>query len=316
MKPLSRVTICLVPLLCAAACLGPLAGCGGTRKKKATMTIAERLKKARGDKSPGGTARELAKVARLQLKSGDKTGGLKTLAEARSSIAADADATVFVPRLADIAASYVTASEKTLARESIDAGSAMAERIGDPVARVAALAKIGEVYGSKDAGLGDSSRARTILTKAADLASGADVSDRFRPQALAAVALGYANAGLAGDAQAVIEQLESTAAGLTDLRPKAEALAAAANVRARSGAKDKAAALLDEAAKAARAIEGSANRTFALLAVATAMKATGDTAGAAAVAAEAEKTAGKIGDPEQQKEALQDVRTLQATLKE
>jgi hypothetical protein len=110
----------------------------------------------------------------------------------------------------------------------------------------------------------------------------------------------------------VTAKLESLAASLQDLRPKAEALAAAANVRAKSGAKEKATALLAEAAKAAKAIDGSANKTFALLAVARAMKAAGDTAGATALAAEAEKTSAKIGDPEQQKEALQEVRAVQA----
>ena len=111
------------------------------------------------------------------------------------------------------------------------------------------------------------------------------------------------------------EKLEALAAGLQELRPKAEALAAAANVRARSGAKERATALLADAAKAARAIDGSANKTFALLAVARATKAAGDVAGATALSGEAEKAAAKIGDPEQQKEALQEVRSLQAALK-
>ena len=126
------------------------------------------------------------------------------------------------------------------------------------------------------------------------------------------MALGYANAGLAADADTVTERLETLAAGLEDLRPKAEALAAAANVRAASGDPERAATLLAEAAKAARMIDGSANKTFALLAVARAMKVAGDATGASALAAEAEKTAGKIGDPEQQKEALQDVGARQA----
>ena len=198
---------------------------------------------------------------------------------------------------------------------AIDTATAMAERLDDQVARVNVLAKIGEVYGGREAGLGDAAKAQKVLAQAAELAAGEDISDRFRPQALAAVALGYANANLAGDANAVTEKLESLAASLQDLRPKAEALAAAANVRAKSGAKEKATALLAEAAKAAKAIDGSANKTFALLAVARAMKAAGDTAGATALAAEAEKTSAKIGDPEQQKEALQEVRALQAALK-
>jgi hypothetical protein len=311
----SALFSCLVALLCSGLLVAPLAGCSGTKKKKAAMTIAERIKKARNDKSPGGPARELAKVARLQAKSGDKPGAIKTLAEARGTIADDADAAVFAPRLTDIAAAYATVAEKNSAREAIDAAAAMVARLDDPVARVDVLAKIGEVYGSKEAGLGDAAKARKILAEAGDLAASEDVADRFRPQALAAVALGYANANLAGDAKAVIERLESIAVGLQDLRPKAEALAAAATVRARSGAKDKATTLLTEAAKAAKAIDGPANKTFALLAVARSMKAAGDTAGATALAAEAEKTAAKIGDPEQQKDALQDVRALRSALK-
>jgi hypothetical protein len=315
MSRLAPLASCLVALLCGAVLVAPLAGCGGTKKKKAPLTIAERLQKARADKSPGGPARELAKVARLQGKSGDKAGAIKTLTEARGTVLPDADAAIFAPRLVDIAAAYGTITEKNSAREAIDAAAAMAERLDDPVARVGLLARIGEVVGSREAGLGDPAKAKKVLAEAADLATGERVSDRFRPQALAAVALGYANANLAGDADAVTEKLESLAAGLQELRPKAEALAAAANVRARSGAKERATALLADAAKAARAIDGSANKTFALLAVARATKAAGDVAGATALAGEAEKAAAKIGDPEQQKEALQEVRSLQAALK-
>ncbi|MFM7205652.1 MAG: hypothetical protein ACKO4T_03135 [Planctomycetaceae bacterium] len=301
---------CLVAAACGLVLIAPLAGCGGT-KKKGGQTIAEQLARARTDKTPGGVARELAKVARAQLKSGDRTGAVKTLAEARATIADDADAAIFAPRLTDIATVYATTGERNSAREAIDTALAMAERLGDPVARVNVLAKIGTVYASKDAGLGETSKAKGVLKQAADLAAGADVSDRFRPQALAAVAIGYADANLAADAQTVIESLESLADGLQDLRPKAEALAAAATVRARSGASDRSAALLAEAAKAARTIEGAANKTFALLAVAKAMKAAGDPKGASGLVTEAEKSAARIGDPEQQKEALQEIRRQQ-----
>ena len=305
---------CLVAILCGLVIVAPLAGCSGA-KKKSPLTIAERIKKARADKSPGGPARELAKVARLQAKSGDRAGAIRTLAEARGTIADDADPAIYAPRLIDVAAAYATVAEKNSAREAIDTAATMVERLGDPVAHVEVLARIGEVYGVKEGGLGDAAMAKKVLAEAAERAAGDDVSDRFRPQALAAVALGYANANLAGDADAVTEKLESLADGLQDLRPKAEALAAAANVRARSGAQDKATTLLAAAAKAAKAIDGSANKTFALLAVARAMKAAGDTAGAISLTAEAEKTAAKIGDAEQQKEALHDVRVLQAALK-
>jgi len=303
----------LVPLLCGAALLAPLAGCSGT-KKKPPMTFAERLKKAKADATPGGPARELAKVARSQFKSGDKAGALQTLADARKTIADDADAVVFAPRLVDIAASFASMADKRAAREAADEAVTMSDRIADPVTKVDLLAKVGAIYGGKEGGLAESSKARDLLAKAAEIAGGDDVADRFRPQALAAVALGYANANLADQADAIIEKLETLAESL-DARPKAEALAAAANVRARRGEKDKADALLADAAKAAKSVDGAANKTYALIAVANALKASGDSKTATSIAAEAEKSASKIGDPEQQKDAMLEVRTLQASLK-
>lgn len=302
-----------VVFACGAVLLAPLWGCSGT-KKRPQLTIAERVTRAKADKTPGGPARELAKVARSQFSSGDKAGALKTLAEARKTITSDADATVFAPRLVDIAASFASMSDARAAREAAAEAVTMSDRIGDPVTRVDVLARIGAVYGAKEGGLGESSKAKDLLAKAAELAGGDQVSDRFRPQALAAVALGYADARLGDQADAILEKLEGLAESL-DPRPKAEALAAAANVRAQRGEKDEAGTLLADAAKAARAVDGSANKAYALLAVAKGMKAAGDTKTAATLAAEAEKSAAKVADPEQQKDAMQAIRAMQASLK-
>jgi hypothetical protein len=303
----------LVAVVCGAILCGPLVGCSGTTKKP-PLTIAERLKRAKADKTPGGPARELAKVARSQFKSGDKAGAIQTLAEARKTISSDADATVFAPRLVDIASAFASMSDKRAARETAGEAVVMSDRIGDAVARIEILSKTGALYGGKDGGLGESSKAKELLARAAELAAGDEVADRFRPQALAAVALGYADADLADQADAIVEKLEGLADSL-DARPKAEALAAAANVRARRGEKDKSATLLADAAKAAKSVDGAANKTYALLAVAKACRAAGDTKTATSLTAEAEKSAGRIGDPEQQKDALLDVRALQTALK-
>lgn len=304
---------CLLLALCGLVAVAPLAGCGGGKKKKGKMTFGDMVAKAKKDNTPGGPARELARVARLQIKSGDKAGAKKTLEEARKTIGSDADPAVFAPRLIEIAAAYATIDDKKAAREGVDKAVVMAASVSDPVARVEVLSKAGRIYGGS---LGDTTKAKTALANAAEIATGTDVSDRFRPQALAAVALGYANANLAGDATKVIEQLETLATSLEELRPKAEALAAAANVRFKSGEKPRAAELLKDAATAAKAIDGSANKTYALIAVANAMIAADDSKGAAALAAEAEKTAGKISDAEQQKDAMQELRALEAALKE
>lgn len=313
MLRISGLRSSLVAAVCGVTLCGPLLGCSGTAKKP-PLTFAERLKRAKADKTPGGPARELAKVARSQFKSGDKAGALQTLAEARKTIAPDADATVFAPRLVDLAATFASLSDKRAAREAAGEAVTMAERIGDAVTRVDVLAKTGAVYGGRDGGLGDSAKAKELLARAADLAGSDEVADRFRPQALAAVALGYADADLADQADAIIEKLEGLADSL-EPRPRAEALAAAANVRAQRGEKDKADSLLDDAAKAAKSVDGAANKTYALVAVAKALRAAGDMKTATSLAAEAEKSAGRIGDPEQQKNALLDVRTLQASLK-
>lgn len=56
-------------------------GCGSGRK--APLTMADRLRRAYDQPSAEGRARELAKVARLQLQSLDRTGAAKTVSAAR-----------------------------------------------------------------------------------------------------------------------------------------------------------------------------------------------------------------------------------------
>jgi len=173
------------------------------------------------------------------------------------------------------------------------------------------LAQIGVAM----AAAGDKNGAKETLGESAKLAMN-DVPERFRGKALAAVAMGYVDAGLADAAQDVIGTLEDLAGGLEELRPKAEAFAAAAAVRAATGAKDKAKDLLDQAAKAAKAIDDfPVNRVYALVAVAKALVANGDTKGAISLLADAEKSASKVPDPQMQKDALKAVRVLQAKYK-
>jgi len=299
----------------AGCLLGLIAvpGCGGTTRKKPVATIAERLARARKDKSPGGTARELARIARQQLESGDKTGAGKTITEARKAVPDDGDAVIFAPRLVEIAAVQADLGDRKQARATIDAAVTAIGGVSDAALKAGLLAKAGVVYGAKSGGIGDAGAAKKVLDQAKDAAG--EVPERFRPQTLAAVALGYSDAGLAGDAGEMVQALEETAGAIEDPRAKAEALATVATVRAKGGDKGDAAKLLADAAKVAKSIDAAANKTFALVAVAKAMRSTGDRKGAAGLLAEAEKAAGKIADPEQQKEALGEVRRLQAATK-
>jgi hypothetical protein len=142
------------------------------------------------------------------------------------------------------------------------------------------------------------------------------VEERFKAQALAAIALGYARADLAKEAGQMVQELEASAKAVAEFRPKAEALAAAARVRFQTGAKDEAAQLLAEAADAAKKIEdrgiAAENRAYALLSVAAAYLAAGDAKAAGGLLTLAEKSSSQVPDPEGQKNALDKVRALQA----
>lgn len=302
---------CLV-LVAVGALILPAAGCG--TKKPKSRTIAEQLAEARKEKTPDAQARKLVRVARTQFKSGDKAGAGKTLAEATALIPADGEAIVCGPRLVEIAGLYAELEDRQPARDVLKRAVEKAAAIDDTIARIRLLADAGVIYGAKTGGVGDKAAARTTLAAATEAA--ASVEERFKAQALAAIALGYARADLTKEAGEMVEELESSAKAVTEMRPKAEALAAAARVRSQTGAAAEAQGLLAEAAEAAKKIEdkgmAAENRTYALLSVASAYLAAGDAKAAGVLLQLAEKSSAQVPDPEGQKNALEKVRALQS----
>lgn len=306
LPPALRVVAIVVA---TAACLLPAAGCGGG-KKKAGLTIAQRLERARAEKTPENQARELVKVARLQFKAQDRSGALKTLGEARQLIPDDGDPVVRGPRLVEVAGLFAEIGEKPPAREVIGKAVTAAGAIEDPVSKAELLAEVAVVQGSKGTGLGDPAAARRTIADAR--AAAESVEERFQAKALAAVATGCLAAGLSDVAGELVSKLEQSARALEDGRPKVEALVAAANVHIERKDADAAKPLLDEAAAGAKAIEGNENRAYALVTVALATNASGNRKGAAALLKEAEKSANKVGDADAQKNAAEKVRAAQA----
>jgi tetratricopeptide (TPR) repeat protein len=302
---------CLV-LVVVGSLLLPAIGCGS--KKPKTKTIAQQLEEARKEKTPDAQARRLVRVARAQFKAGDRAGAGKTLAEATALIPADGEAVVCGPRLVEIAGLYAEIEDRQPARDVLKKAVERAASIDDTIARIRLLADAGAIYGAKTGGVGDRAAARTTLAAAVEAAG--TVEDRFKAQALAQIALGYARADLATEAGKMVEELESSAQAVTELRPKAEALAAAARVRSQTGASAEAQKLLAEAAEAAKKIDekgmAAENRTYALLSVASAYLAAGDAKAATALLRLAEKSSSQVPDPEGQKNALEKVRALQA----
>ncbi|MFM7108901.1 MAG: hypothetical protein ACKOZU_09950 [Planctomycetaceae bacterium] len=301
----------LAILAATLACLLPSSGCGGGKKKKGGgLTIAQRLERARAEKTPENQARELVKVARIQFKSQDRSGAAKTLGEARQLIPEDGDPSVRGPRLVEVATLFAEMGEKPPARDVVGKAIAAAGAVEDPVAKATLLAEAAAVQGSKSAGLGDPASARRTLAEARTVAE--SVEERFRAKALAAVATGCLAAGLIDEAGDLVAKLEESARALEDARPKVEALVAAANVHAQRGDADAAKTLLGEAATEAKAIGGHENRAYALVSVAVAMSGAGDRKGALALLKEAEKSANKVGDADAQKNAAEKVRSAQA----
>jgi len=301
----------LMLLAMGLAVIAPSAGCGG---KKKAMTVSQLIEKAKKLPTPEARAAEFAKIASMRADSKDKKGAEETLGLALADVPEDGQPLVCVPLLIEIAETYIGIGQKGSARKAIELASKMAGTLEEPKGKATMLSQIGVIQGSSESGLSDARGAKRSLDAAAKLAS-EEVPERFRGEALAVVAMGYADAGLANDAKAMIGTLEELADGLSDLRPKAEAYAAAAAVRAAGGEKEAAEALLSKASEAAKAINDfPSNRVYALVAVAKALVANGDKAGAKKLIADAEKTASKVPDPEQQKAALKLVRVLQSKL--
>jgi tetratricopeptide (TPR) repeat protein len=308
LRPLSSVLILLV---LGFAMVVPSAGCGA---KKRAATVTQRIASAKKLPTAEARAAELSKIASMRAEAKDRKGAEEILGEALAEVPEDGQPLICVPILLEIADTYIGIGQKTTARKAVELASKLTSTVEDPKARVTLLAQVGTLQGSRETGLGDSRGAKRLLDEAAKLAT-EDVTERFRAGALAPVAMGYADAGLASDAATMIGTLEELAEALTDLRTKAEAFAAAAAVRAALGEKEAAAALLEKAGAAAKAIKDlPANRVYALVAVAKALVATGDKKGALVLLADADKSASKVPDPEAQKAAIKTVRVFQARL--
>lgn len=290
------------------ALLLPSAGCGAKKKAKKGKTVAEQLEKAEAESTPDRQAAAFLKIARAQLAAGDKSGAKTSVTKAFDRVKADGDANLFGPRLVEAGESFVALGDKKQAREALKLATAesLVEKIEDPVRKTKMLADAGALYGDKAEGIGDSKMANDMLARASAVAS--DVDERFRAEALAAVALGYTRSGLADKATDMVGKLEEAAKTLEEPRAKAEALAAAANVKAQTGKKDEATELLKEAAAAAKSVERPESKAYALLAVATATDANGDTKQAIALLKEADKAANKVGEPDAMKMIVDKVR--------
>ncbi|MEI8368240.1 MAG: hypothetical protein WCJ31_07380 [Planctomycetia bacterium] len=303
------------PRLLFVAAVVPLflAGCGTkSAKKGGGMTVQQRLEKAEKEPTPEKQAAGYLRAARFQLASGDTSGARDSARIAFDRLKGDGDANTFAPRLIDVGGFLAELGDKKPAKEAILRAAELSAGVADVVRRTKILADAGAVAGEKGKGIGDAALAKDLLTQAITMAD--SVEERFRAEALAAVALGCTRAGQAETAATLVDKLEESAKALEEPRAKAEGLAAAASVRSETGKKEEAKTLLAEAAAAAKSIDRAEGRAYALLAVANATAACGDKKQALALLQEADKAANKVSDPAQQKTTMDKVRTAIAEL--
>lgn len=299
----------------AVAFLLPAAGCGTKKKGKKGLTIAQLKEKAEKETAPDRKAAAYLKIAAQQFSSGDKTGAKASAEEALKALVdkdgkPTGEANQLAPRIVEVADTFALVGDKKQARKAVEAATAddYVNTIEDTVRKTQVLAEAGGIYGDKAKGIGDSGKAKELLAKANEVAGAAD--ERFRADALAAVALGYIRSGLAKEAGDMVNTLVEAAKGLEQPRAKAEALAAAANVKAQTGAKDEAKELLKEAAEAAKSVERADGKAFALIAIAIATEASGDVKKALSLLKEADKAANKASEPDTQKMLVEKVNKL------
>lgn len=301
------------PLAIAIVAALVLAGCGTkSAKKGGGLTIQQRLEKAEKETTPDRQAAGYLRAAKAQLASGDKSGARESARTSFDRLKGSGDASAAAPRLVETASFLAEIGDKKPARDCLLLAVERSEGIADPVRHTKVVADAGAVAGDKTEGVGDAALAKELLAKAQSLADA--VEERFRAEALAAVALGCTRAGQAEAAAEMVGRLEESARAQEEPRAKAEALAAAANVRAKTGKEEEAKTLLADAAAAAKSIDRAEGRAYALLAVADAAAAAGDKKLALDLLRDADKAANKIGDATQQKAAMDKVRAAMAAV--
>jgi hypothetical protein len=127
-------------LIVACVAVLPLTGCGS---KKAPATIADLLAKAKTNPKPEGRAKDLVKVAGMQITSKDKAGAGRTLEMALAEIPADGQPLVCVPVLVEIAQTYADMVQRSAGKKAVEAAATMVSGVEDPQSKSSLLDQIG-----------------------------------------------------------------------------------------------------------------------------------------------------------------------------
>jgi len=306
--------IVAVSLLAVLMSLVPATGCGSRKSKP--PTIAELLDRARAAGSDEAQAKELTRVARLQLRSGNKSGASKTLSEARSRLspskerkprpapapAADAAADGEQQPGGEPAADGAPPAEPAPPAEGGEPAAEEPPRVINPVFAAPLLVEIAAIYSE----LGEKGAARDVIKQALKMA--AEIPDDISRSALFATAGGIygVRQGGIGDAAAARRELKKATelAGGVEERFRAQALAAAAMGYVTAGLAKEASDMVAALEESARSVESPRARAEALAAAGNVRAQSGDKEKATELLGEAASTAKGIEGAENRTYAL------------
>lgn len=218
-----------VALLAVLIGLFPAAGCGS--KKRKPPTIAELLERARAAGSDEAQAKELTRVARLQLRSGNKSGASKTLSEARSRLTPQKPKPVPPPAPVEPPATEPapTDGEPKPEGEAAPAGDATPE--GEPAAEAAATPE-GEPPADAAAAApeGEPAVAEPPVEEAVPEEPPRVINPVFAAPLLAEIAAIYSELGEKGAARDVLKQSLKLGGEIPDEISRATLLASAGGI--------------------------------------------------------------------------------------
>lgn len=329
----SPLSLAIMAMLAGASLL-LTGGCGGSRK--APLTMADRLRRAYDQPSKEGQARELAKVARLQLQSLDRTGAAKTVSAARQiylDLKKPTGARRPEPAAAEPAPEPATPAEEGAAADAA-AEPAAAEPADPPPADQPTDEPAGSVedvdmpreeinpavwgpllqeIAGVFADLGEQGPARDVLADAVTLAN--EIPDEISRANLLAGIGGVYGSRTSGDAARARTNLEAaeTLADAVEPRFRAEALASVALGYVKAGLATKAGAMVEKLETSARDVESPRARAEGLAAAANVRALSGDPDAAKELLGEAATAAKGIEGSENRCYALMSVATAMSS---
>lgn len=284
-----------------------LAGCRGDSSGQ-ELSYQQQVAKAQKEPLPDVRAKKLIRIAYGQAEAKDTSGAEETLRLAAKACEEVEDPPVRVGAFCLLAEVHARIGNRSQARRAVVSALAATEKVEDLETKGRALARVGRAQGA----LEDPDAALKSL-KTAEEISGQLKDPLGKTLVLNQVAASYQKIGRQAESDRLIAASLELAKSIEDDRQRCEAIAAvAAELSAMN--KKEAEQTFDLALETARKIDSPQSRAYALADIAERLSAAGDHAQTHEVLNEADLAAHKIPQRDQQRLAVERVRSLMGKL--